>query len=155
MTKRPPQIRLYGIGLAALLMVAAAGCSDSEGPTGVTQTPALQTDVAVAPSSIAQGQGADVEITLRNQTIAEVTLGFANQQQFGYTVETQTGNVVLTYPFIFQPAGSWLVIAPRQTVNVTKPLFTNGLTPGRYIVRAGLLDNEEYSWAAAELIVRE
>jgi hypothetical protein len=84
--------------------------------------------------------------TVVNTSDSVRTYGFMNQQQMGYQFKDMEGNAKATYPMLFQPAGSSIILQPdeRKEFSVKTPLrqeYPNSLQRGEYRLSVFLLDN--------------
>lgn len=81
-----------------------------------------------------------------NQSDSVRMYGFMNQQQMGYQFTDLEGNAKATYPVLYQPAGSSIILQPDEgkEFSVKSPLmqeYPNSIQRGEYRLSVFLLDN--------------
>ena len=149
------KILLYVVSFG--LIFGLAGCSEETDP-GLTPVPTgFQTDVTLSSDRIYRGQNTELTLEIANYG-SDIELDFNCNDQFGFRIEDQLGNVVYEYPSC-NPIATHLTMRKGYTNTVifsvpggTLPVIEDGY----YSVSAGIMEHEdEYPWEKKGLTILE
>ena len=139
--------------ILAITLMVVLSCSEDES-TPLTPPPrGIQTTVSLSPPRVVAGQTHEIIVEVVNNGPA-LELDTRCAVHLGYRIRSADGSLVISNPGpTCQGATGPLRLGPgeRRTVRHTR---TASMSPARYVVEAGIVDNEEkYPWAKETLVV--